>query len=641
MSNLFEDLGLSKEILKAVEDMGFEEASPIQAQSIPLLLEGRDIVGQAQTGTGKTAAFGIPILERVDPRGKAAQALVLCPTRELAIQVAEEIGTLAARKRGVFVLPVYGGQPIERQFRALARGAQVIVGTPGRVMDHMERGTLKLDGVQMAVLDEADEMLDMGFRDDIEAILGATPTESQKVFFSATMPPAIMELAKTYLKDPEIVRITQKLLTVPTIEQVYYEVRPHQKMDALCRLLDSQGFHKALVFCSTKRSVDELTTHLQTRGYQADGLHGNLAQGQRDRVMGRFRTGGIEILVATDVAARGIDVDDVDAVINHDIPNDVENYVHRIGRTGRAGRSGRAFTFVTARENYKLRDIMRYTKARITQSQLPTLRDVANIKTTRLLDEVRATMEAGALERYAALIEQFLDEESTSMDMAAALLKMLMQRDFGAAGGREAEGEDPLAERPRFADRPGDRSGGRPERGGREGEGFSHAERRAWTAREGGRTPRQGGVAVREGAMRQHREREGGVPRERSGRPAYERESFRERGGGLPLEREGAREQGGKTLRDAGGKGGRGKGRSMVRLFFTVGGKMRVEPRDLVGAIAGETGISGRDIGAIEIHDRFSFVDIPADLADEVASVMNGSQIRGFRVAVEKAVPKE
>jgi ATP-dependent RNA helicase DeaD len=559
MSSNFEDLGLSREILKSVEDMGFEEASPIQVLTIPPLLAGRDVVGQAQTGTGKTAAFSIPILERVDARDKSPQALILCPTRELAIQVAEEIGRLAARKRGIFALPVYGGQPIERQFRALAKGAQIIVGTPGRVMDHMARGTLRFDGVFIAVLDEADEMLDMGFRDDIEAILEKTPKNCQRVFFSATMPPAIMDMAQRFLNNPEILKITQKMLTVPTIEQTYYEVRPHQKMDALSRVLDSQGFRKVLVFCSTKRAVDEVTMHLQTRGYQADGLHGNLAQPQRDRVMGRFRTGGIEILVATDVAARGIDVDDVDAVINYDIPNDVENYVHRIGRTGRAGRAGSAFTFVSAREHYKLRDIIRYTKARIVQRQLPTLRDVANIRTARLLDEVRATIEAGALERYSALVEQFLEEESTSMDMAASLLKLLMQRDFGQQ--EQAEEHAQVDERSDWRER--------------------HSEK----------------VADRLYA--------------KSGKP-----------------------QGGK--RPVGGKS-----RSpMERLFFNVGSKMRVEPRDLVGAIAGEAGIPGRSIGAIEIHERFSFVEIPVHVADDVMNVMNGSQIRGFRVAVEKAVPK-
>lgn len=557
MSISFEDLGLSRELLKSVEDMGFEEPSPIQALSIPPLLSGGDIVGQAQTGTGKTAAFGIPILERVDARSKAPQALVLCPTRELAIQVAEEIGKLASHKRGVFTLPVYGGQPIERQFRALAKGAQIIVGTPGRIMDHMERGTLRLDHVSMAVLDEADEMLDMGFRDDIEAILEQTPEGCQRIFFSATMPAAIMEMAKRFLNNPEILKITQKILTVPTIEQVYYEVRPHQKMDALCRVLDSQGFRKALVFCSTKRGVDEVTAHLQTRGYQSDGLHGNLAQTQRDRVMSRFRSGGIEILVATDVAARGIDVDDVDAVINYDIPNDVENYVHRIGRTGRAGRAGRAFTFVSAREHYKLRDIIRYTKARIVQSQLPTLRDVTNIRTTRLLEEVRSTIEAGALERYTTLVEQFLDEESTSMDMASALLKLLMQREFGLQ-----EQQDTLTQ----------------------------TEEHGW------------------------RERHSGKVAERT----YGRQNkvFPKR---------------------ADGKAGRSP---MLRLFLNVGSKMHVAPRDIVGAIAGECGVPGRSIGAIEIHDRFCFVEVPVHLADDIMAVMNGSQIRGFKVAAEKATPK-
>ena len=558
MNTSFEALGLSRDTLKSIEDMGFEEPSPIQVLAIPPLMEGRDVVGQAQTGTGKTAAFGIPILERIDPRNKATQALILCPTRELAIQVAVEIGKLASRKRGIFVLPVYGGQPIERQFRALAKGAQIIVGTPGRVMDHLGRSTLRLDQALLAVLDEADEMLDMGFRDDIETILEQTPKESQKVFFSATMPPAIMELAKKFLNKPEILKITQKLLTVPTIEQVYYEVRPHQKMDALCRVIDSQCVRKAVVFCSTKRGVDEVTAHLQSRGYQSDGLHGNPAQPQRDRVMNRFRTGGIDILVATDVAARGIDVDDVDAVINYDIPNDVENYVHRIGRTGRAGRAGNAHTFVSAREHYKLRDIIRYTKARIVQSQLPTLRDVTNIRTTRLLDEVRKVIEAGSLERYTALVEQFLDDESTSMDMAAALLKLLMQKEFGAHDQQEdrIDASDSSRWRERHSDQVAERLYGR--------QGLASAKR----------------------------------PKDRKSRSP------------------------------------------MNRLFFNVGSKMQVAPRDLVGAIAGESGIPGRSIGAIEIHDRFSFVEVPQELADDVVSVMNGSQIRGYKVAVEKATPK-
>lgn len=551
MTVSFEDLGLSQELLKSIEDMGFEEPSPIQALAVPPLLAGRDVVGQAQTGTGKTAAFGLPILEKI-ARGQKPQAIVLCPTRELAIQVAEELTKLAAHKRDITILPIYGGQPIDRQFRALAKGAQVVVGTPGRVIDHLQRGTLRLDEVSIAVLDEADEMLDMGFRDDIESILEQTPALCQRVLFSATMPPPILELSKRFLRNPEMLTITHKMLTVPAIEQTYYEVRTHQKMDALCRVLDSQGFRKALVFCSTKRSVDEVTTHLQGRGYQSDGLHGNLAQPQRDRVMNRFRTGGIEILVATDVAARGIDVDDVDAVINYDIPHDVESYVHRIGRTGRAGRVGSAFTFVTVREHYKLRDIIRYTKAHITQGQLPTLRDVNNIRTSRLLDEVRQTLEAGTLERWLVLVEEFLSEnfpdgDVTSRDLSAAMLKLLMQRDFGNQD--KAETRDDFARND--ARRP-----------------------TKWADKDPG---------------------------------GKERPPLREQARNIP----------------------------MTRLQVNVGRMHNVAPRDLVGAIAGECGIPGRSIGAIDIQDRVSVVEIASDLADDVLAVLNGGVfIGGIRVTV-------
>lgn len=468
MSASFEELGLAPELLQAVEDLGFEEPSPIQALAIPSLLTGRDVVGQAQTGTGKTAAFGLPVLHRTIP-GRGVQALILCPTRELTIQVAEELGKLAARKRDIAIMPIYGGQPIERQFRGLARGAQVVVGTPGRIIDHLRRGTLRLDETTTVVLDEADEMLDMGFRNDMETILEQTPEHAQRVLFSATMAAPIRELSKRFLREPEMLSVAHKMLTVPAVEQTYYEVRPYQKMDALCRVLDSQGFRKALVFCSTKRGVDEVTTHLQQRGYQSDGLHGNLAQPQRDRVMSRFRAGSIDVLVATDVAARGIDVDDVDAVVNYDIPHDVEGYVHRIGRTGRAGREGRAFTFVTMREHYKLRDIIRYTKARITEGRLPTLRDVDDIRTSRLLDEVCRTVEAGSLERWLGLVETFLtdrfpDGGVTSRDMSAALLKLLMLRDFGeqtangekddwAAAPARDGGKPKTQDRPRLRDR--------------------------------------------------------------------------------------------------------------------------------------------------------------------------------------------
>ncbi len=546
MAASFEELGLSRELLKAVADLGFEEPSPIQILAIPPLLTGRDAVGQAQTGTGKTAAFGLPLLERTT-ESKGVQALVLCPTRELAIQVSEELSKLAAYRRSIFILPIYGGQPIERQIRALAKGAQVVVGTPGRVIDHLQRGTLRLDGTRMVVLDEADEMLDMGFREDIELILAQSPEDCQKVLFSATMPQPIRDLSKRFLREPEMLTIAHKMLTVPAIEQLYYEVRPYQKMDALCRVLDSEGFRKALVFCATKRNVDEITVHLQQRGYQADGLHGDLNQTQRDRVMGRFRSDGLEILVATDVAARGIDVDDVDAVINYDIPHDVEGYVHRIGRTGRAGRVGRAFTFVTVREQYKIREITRYTKARITQGQLPTLRDVHNIRTSKLLEEVRSTLAEGALDRWRLLVEDFQAEnfpegEAVARDMAAALLKLLMQRDFGA---QEAVSEsDPLAVPPRPAFDDG--------------------------------------------------------PRNREQRP---------------------------RRRESG---------PMSRLHLNVGRTHGATPRALVGAITGESGISGQSIGAIDIRNAFSVVEVAAELAEGVLVTLNkGVFISGVRISAK------
>ncbi|GFM38072.1 DEAD/DEAH box helicase [Desulfovibrio psychrotolerans] len=528
----FEGVELSPEVLKSIEDMGFEEASPIQALAIPPIMQGRDIIGQAQTGTGKTAAFGIPILERINPRERDVQAIVLCPTRELAIQVSEEISNLAKRMRSVNVLPVYGGQPIDRQFKALKRGVQVVVGTPGRVMDHLERGTIVLDKVVLAVLDEADEMLDMGFREDIEFILEKVPDSVQTVFFSATMPQEILNLAKRFLKDPEFLKVTQKVLTVPNIEQIYYEVRPFQKIDALCRVMDVYNPKLTVVFCSTKRGVDELTANLQGRGYQADGLHGNLNQTQRDRVMNRFRKGGIEILVATDVAARGIDVENVEAVVNFDIPNDVEYYVHRIGRTGRAGRSGRAFTFVSPKEFWKLRDIKRYTKARIVQHQIPSIEEVETAKSGKLLQEIRQQIQTGNLERYISTVESFIETEFngdlTTMEMAAALLRIMMKRDLGDA-----------------------------------------------------------------------------LPDETSG-----------------------------------GFGDTGAQVGMVRLFLNVGRKMRIGARDIVGAIAGETGLPGKMIGNIEIYDRFCFVEVPQDYAPEVLTVMNGNQIRGFRLFVEPASRK-
>ena len=356
----FEELQIDDRILRAVEDMGFEEASPIQAKAIPVVLEGKDIVGQAQTGTGKTAAYSIPMLQKIDPSVKKVQAIVLCPTRELAVQVAEEIRRLAKYMSDIKVLPVYGGQEIVRQIKSLKTGVQIVVGTPGRVMDHMRRKTVRFDNVSMVILDEADEMLDMGFREDMETILTGTPEDRQTVLFSATMPKAIMDIAKKFQKDAEVVKVVRKELTVENIDQYYYEVRPKNKNEVLCRLIDIYNPRLSVVFCNTKKKVDELISELKGRGYFADGIHGDMKQTQRDRVMSDFREGKTEILIATDVAARGIDVSNVDVVFNYDLPQDEEYYVHRIGRTGRAGKEGLAFSFISGKEVYKLKDIEHY-----------------------------------------------------------------------------------------------------------------------------------------------------------------------------------------------------------------------------------------------------------------------------------------
>lgn len=423
----FEDLKLDDRILRAVADMGFEETSPIQGKAIPLALEGTDIIGQAQTGTGKTAAFGIPLLEKVDPKLKKLQAVVLCPTRELAIQVAEEIRRLAKYMHGIKVLPVYGGQEIVKQIRSLKDGTQVIIGTPGRVMDHMRRKTIRVEEVHTVVLDEADEMLNMGFLEDMETILGQLPETRQTMMFSATMSPAILEIARKFQKDPETVKVVKKDLTVPKVTQYYYEVKQKNKVEVLSRLLDLYAPKLSVVFCNTKKGVEEVVDALQGRGYFAEGLHGDLKQIQRDRVMNSFRNGKTDILVATDVAARGIDVDDVEAVFNYDIPQDDEYYVHRIGRTGRAGREGKAFSLVVGKEVYKMRDIQRYCKTRIIPQAIPSLNDITSIKVDKILDQVRETIESQELDDMIDVIEmKLIEEDYTAMDLAAALLKIVV-----------------------------------------------------------------------------------------------------------------------------------------------------------------------------------------------------------------------
>ncbi len=564
----FAALGLDARLLRAISDMGFDAPSPIQEQAIPTEMVGKDVIGQAQTGTGKTAAFGLPLLEKIDPELKKLQAIILCPTRELAIQVSDELHRYAKYLHGVKILPVYGGQDIVKQIRGLKDGTQVMVGTPGRVMDHMRRGTVKLDNVHTAVLDEADEMLDMGFIDDMNTILAELPEERQTVMFSATMPREIVELANRFLKDPEIVRVAKKELTVPEITQYYYDVRPNRKTEVLCRLMDLYEPKLSVVFCNTKRKVDELVDELKSCGYYAEGLHGDLSQAQRDRVMGSFRKHLTEILVATDVVARGIDVEDIDAVFNYDIPQDDEYYVHRIGRTGRAGKSGTAYSLVVGREVYKMRDIQRYCRTRIIPQAIPSLGDINEIRSEKILDKAVEILEKndGNLKKmFDILDKRIFEDEVSSMDLAAALLMMHM-------GEMKTEDDIADAKIPRSLDDLG-----------------------------------------------RYRDSESGRERLRGGKFA---------GKGRKLD--------GKKIRVKRRNEEHGDD-DMVRLFINVGKNQRIKPGDIVGAIAGEAGISGRMVGAIDIKESYSFVDVDRKNAEKVMKAMRNAKVRGLTVHMEKA----
>lgn len=578
-SGSFEKLGLDTKILKAISDMGFDSASPIQEQAIPIELEGRDMIGQAQTGTGKTAAFGLPMLMKINPKIKKLQAVILCPTRELAIQVSDELHRYAKYMHSIKILPVYGGQDIVKQIRGLKDGTQIIVGTPGRVMDHMRRGTVKFDEVSMAVLDEADEMLDMGFIDDMKTILSELPEERQTVMFSATMPKEVAEIAEQFQKNPEIVRIAKKELTVPEITQYYYDVRPNNRTEVLCRLIDLYEPKLSVVFCNTKRKVDEVVDELKGRGYYAEGLHGDLSQAQRDRVMNSFRKGRTEILVATDVMARGIDVEDIEAVFNYDIPQDDEYYVHRIGRTGRAGRKGTAFSFVVGREVYKLREIQRYCKTKITPQAIPSLGDITEIKAEKILDRASELLENEDtdLEAMRSLLDKrIFEDEVSSMDLAAALLRIQM--------GDEAD-EDDLAD---------------------------------------SRTPRELDD-LEEKRYSDGRRGRGSDSRGKSeGRGRYGAESNKNLDG---------RKLRVKRREDTKGH----ENEDMVRLFINIGRNQHVRPGDIVGAIAGESGISGRMVGAIDLYDSYSFVDVDRQNAEKVMKAMRNVKIRGLNVHMEKA----
>ncbi|MGC4192637.1 MAG: DEAD/DEAH box helicase [Thermomicrobiales bacterium] len=537
----FADLGLNGALLESVEAVGYTKPSPIQERTIPVLLAGGDVIAQAQTGSGKTAAFGLPIIETIDRKARGVQALVLCPTRELAIQVSEALEGYGKHKR-VETLAIYGGQPYERQIRGLQRGVQIVVGTPGRVMDHMRRGTLSLEHLKFFVLDEADEMLDMGFVDDIEWVLQHVPEERQTALFSATMPPRIAELANNYMHDAQRISVRGKQMTVAEIRQTSYEIPRGRKLDALARILEAETPSSAIIFCRTKHGVDELGEGLMQRGFAVETLHGDLSQSQRDRVMKRFRAGQADILIATDVAARGLDIPDVSHVINYDLPESPETYVHRIGRTGRAGKSGEAISLVGPRDFRWIRQLERITKATVEPRRLPTAADVNKRRREVLKNLVSKEVENESdYEGYTDTVTQ-LFEQFDPQNVAAALLKLYAE-ETGRSTTELSSSDD-------FA---------------------TYETRERSTGERPDRRPVQGAAE------------------------------------------------------------------GMTRLFINIGRTLRVRPQDIVGAIANEVGVPGRAIGAIDIHDTYTFVDVPADTAERVIEVLNSSSIKGRPVNVEIA----
>jgi len=580
----FEDLNLSIEIQKAVKDMGFEEATPIQTQSIPVIMEGRDVLGQAQTGTGKTASFAIPIIEKIRSDSKKIQAAVLCPTRELAIQVAEEFSELLKYKKNVKVIPVYGGQSIDRQIKALRSGVQIIIATPGRLLDHINRKTVDLADVNFIVLDEADEMLDMGFRDDIETIIKSSSEDRQTVFFSATIPPEIAKLSKKYLVDPVHIKVIHKELTVPKVTQYYLDIKTTGKLEVLTRIVDMYDPELTLVFCNTKRMVDDLVSHLQARGYLAEGLHGDMKQMSRDRVMAKFRSRTLDILVATDVAARGIDVDEIDAVINYDMPQDEEYYVHRIGRTARAGREGHAFTFVRGKEFRKLKDIEKYTKTPINKLPIPTVKDVEEVRAKYTIEEISTVIKTDKdFHQHDFIIENLLSENFTYEDISSALLKLHL--------GKNNEAEYVAIPEPSYKKYDDDRSDRNKSRG-----------------------------------------------KERRGERGKDRDRGRDRGDSKRIDRNDRNDRS-----DRRGDGGRKSytDPDLKRLFINIGKNAGIMPKDVLGAIAGEAGIPGSAVGEISIYDRYCFVNVDKKYSDKVVKIMNNSQIKGNKIFVEYAADKK
>jgi len=585
----FEELGLSEPLLKAVKKAGYEEASPIQRKAIPVLLSGADLVGQSQTGTGKTAAFALPAIERTDPALKKPQVLVMCPTRELAVQVATEVAKLAEFKTGVRELPIYGGQAYDRQIRGLREGAQIIIGTPGRILDHLQHKTLRLDHIKTVILDEADRMLDMGFCDDIENILSQAPKERQTVFFSATLPQPIRRLIETFSHDPVSVRIEAKELTVPKIVQEYYEVDRRSKLDVLCRLIDVNDVNYGIIFCSTKVMVDDLTEALLARGYAADKIHGDVAQNQRERVIEKFRQKRVEFLVATDVAARGLDIDDVEVVFNYDLPHDGEDYVHRIGRTGRAGREGRAITFVAGREIYRMQNIVRFTKAQIRRAKVPTVEEVERQRDNLFFNHLRDTLEAGAYRRYDDLVDRLLEQQYSPTDIASALIDYIK-------GGKGADAK--------------------PEEGDAKPTARDNSPAKvAWPAEEGDAKPAKAAVAVSAPA------------------PKAEQKPAPTPAPDAPTSEAAAPETPAPAAPPV-------PAVPMALVLLNVGRDHGATPEGLTELLAGTARIARAQIGALSIRTKRTQVEIAKDRVNDVLERMEGVLCGKRRIHAERVEPE-
>jgi ATP-dependent RNA helicase DeaD len=561
----FADLGLHPALLRALDDLGYEEPTPVQREAIPLLLEGHDVLGQAATGTGKTAAFALPLLQRLaeGKRGDRPVALVLVPTRELCMQVSEALHRYG-RGRDARVLPIYGGQPIYRQLRELKRGVDVVVATPGRAVDHVKRGTLGLDAVEVLVLDEADEMLDMGFADDLEQILAAAPDDRQSVLFSATMPSRIAKIARKYLADPVHVEIERERPAegaAPRVRQEAYIVTRSHKAAALGRILDVEAPTAALVFCRTRAEVESLAETLNGRGYRAEALHGGMDQNQRDRVMGRLRSNTADLIVATDVAARGLDVEQLTHVVNYDVPSAPESYVHRIGRVGRGGRDGVAITLAEPREHRMLKTIERVTRQKIQMQKVPTVADLH----ARRLEVTRAALEdvlmAGNLEHVGVVVESLSDQYDI-VEVALAAVKLAHE----AVAGPDDDDEIPDATVP----------------------------------------------------------------------SSKEKDQSKVKGKGKGKGKRDDRTEGARPARGAASRKGPVGGAGTARVWLSAGRASGVRPQDLVGAVAGETRLTGCDIGAIEITDKFSLVEVPTDAVDEVVSALKATRIKGNKVQVRR-----